>query len=481
MKKVVAIMLCLMLSLTLVFQVAPNAPKAAKKQVTIVVDGGGDNVSFNTTKSMVKSDANPYPYNELRKLADKWEKLHPEAKIEISATAKTNDRTILAPLLAAKKAPDIIFQNMGVTKNLDFQKGWVLPMDSYYSKPNPYEKGNKKWGDLFNPLWMNAMRSMDGKLYYVPLDSVPIGMVYNKALFKKAGITTIPYSYGDFIKALDKLNAIGVVPYKEIYFWYNIVLEGTIFADLLPSLDVISKDGTADVQEISRGYVKGIYNVKSDRNKEYFKLLKGITKYYPKGWATMDGLKSFLKGETAITEAVGVHMRMIRDDKGRKFDYGIMPYPTVTKQDSTYGGKNIIGGSAGYSTTWQISNSAKAKGTTDLCVDFLMFLTASKNNEQMINKFEATTPSNILAKPVAMFQPLVDKAAKDTKAGFYDWHAFASYGAFGGDYYNSWTGVRTKWISNEVNIDEALDQVDVAFKKAVDTAIKDNKWDTKKW
>jgi ABC-type glycerol-3-phosphate transport system substrate-binding protein len=50
---------------------------SAGKTLTIVVDGGGDFVDYNSTASMEKSDANPYPYNELEKLAKEYSDAHP--------------------------------------------------------------------------------------------------------------------------------------------------------------------------------------------------------------------------------------------------------------------------------------------------------------------------------------------------------------------------------------------------------------------
>ena len=122
MKRTLSILLAALLVLGL-FTVA----SAEGEKRVIVVDGGGDQQNFNSTKSMEKSDANPYPYNELELLIEEYNKLHTDVEVQLLPTSKTTDRDALVALMTAGEAPDIIYQNMGVYKNTDIGTDWFVP------------------------------------------------------------------------------------------------------------------------------------------------------------------------------------------------------------------------------------------------------------------------------------------------------------------------------------------------------------------
>ena len=187
MKRTLSILLAALLVLGL-FGIA----SAEGEKRVIVVDGGGDQQNFNSTKSMEKSDANPYPYNELELLIEEYNKLHTDVEVQLLPASKTTDRDALVALMTAGEAPDIIYQNMGVYKNTDIGTDWFVPLNDYFEQPNPYEEGNERWADLFNPVWLEVTRSSNGNYYFCPIDATPIGLIYNMDLLEQAGIEKIP-------------------------------------------------------------------------------------------------------------------------------------------------------------------------------------------------------------------------------------------------------------------------------------------------
>ncbi|OQY31836.1 MAG: hypothetical protein B6241_12990 [Spirochaetaceae bacterium 4572_59] len=455
-----------------------GSKEAVKKK--IIIDGGGGIVQFNSTKSMEKTDANPYPYNELETLCTEWEAIHPEYEVEILDQSYGGGSDKIIPLLAGRKAPDLLFTLTINAADLG-GKGWFLPLDEYYDKPNPYIEGNKKWKDIFVPSWFDAMSFPDGHIYSVPLDHIPIGIIYNKDIFEKAGISSLPESFGELMETQKKISDAGFIPYFPLYVWYDIFLEGSLFADLLPQIDVLRPDGWSDAEEIVRAYKKGIWEVDGVRNREYFRMLKEKTKYYPEGWQSFDAFGNFLQGKVAMMEGVGIHLRMTRDDQQREFNFGYMPYPLVTKEDSPFGGKGIVRGSAGYSSTWFLTNSAKEKGTVDGAIDLMMFLTEPSNNARLVNTLEAMMPASLDAEVSPLFEPLVDKAVEDMNNDFCDWHVFNSWGYLGSEYYEFFLQLVQKYELSQITIDEALAQLAEQTEYTVEEMIQKNNWDTSAW
>ena len=250
----------------------------------------------------------------------------------------------------------------------------------------------------------------------------------------------------------------------------------------LPKMDVLVKDGVIDNQEFARGFTKGIFSFNSPQFVAYLKFMKEKTKYYPKGWMTANALDLFLNGKVGMIEGISIHMRTINDDKSRKFDFGIMPYPIVSKDDSPYGGIGVVRGDAGYSTTWLVTNTTKVKGTTDLAFDFLQFLTEPHNNSLMVNKLGTATPAVKGAEPLPLFKPLYDAAIEDQKRGFVDWHTFALWDSLSLRAHDQFeTNYYPGYILGKYSLQQMIDSLTAEMKISVQEQIRQNHWDTSKW
>lgn len=476
MKRTLSILLAALLVLGL-FTVAG----AEGEKRVIVVDGGGDWQNFNSTKSMEKSEANPYPYNELEKLVEEYNKLHTDVEVQLLPTSKTTDRDAVVALMTAGEAPDIIYQNMGVYKNTDIGTDWFVPLNEYLDQPNPYEEGNEKWRDVFNPMWLEVTRSSNGNYYFCPIDAVPAGLIVNMDLLKKAGVEKVPETYAEFMAAQEKLSEIGVIPYLPIYHWFDIVLEGQMLANKVKELDVLQQDGVLDSQEFARAITKGLLSTSDPEYQEYFKLIKEVTKYFPEDWQNIDVMTAFLNGEIAMTAGVGAHMRQVANDTVHTFEVMNTTFPLVTSETSEFGEIAVIRGSAGYSTTWQVTNTAVKNDTVKDCVDFLMYLTSAENNARMVNTFEATTPANVKADCVEMFKPLQEIANKDMENGFLDWHACNIWNSFDNELSKNYDDLRVGWLLDEISLEDFTSEFQAELEAAVERATEAAGWDTSKW
>lgn len=372
----------------------------------IVVDGGGDVGDFTTTKSMKPSALNPYPYNTLEKLCEEREKKNPQYDVQILKTSSHGDRTILVPQLENSTAPDITYQS-GTVINSDLGKGYYVNLSSYLDKPNPYVTDNQKWRDIYNEAELATTEASDGDIYSICLERIPVGIMVNKTMLKKAGINSSPTTFKSFIEACDELKKITAsdeVAYSTTYMWYNIALETNMFSDLIKEGDVLRKNGKIDTEELCRLYSKGLWtpdkNISGEaptfEGNQYYEYLKVCAELGKrKASKSFDAVAGFRSGKLGLLEATGKEIRNIAASKDKMdFEWEIIPYPDLTNESTTNVATPTIRGSAGLATSWFVTNSAEKKGTVEGCVDLLMYLTAPENNNRLIGDLKGGMPLN---------------------------------------------------------------------------------------
>lgn len=435
MKKLLSIILAgvMVMSATLLAGCKNGGDGGNTTVLTIEVDGGGDTGNFNTTT------AQPFPYNELATLLKEWEDLNPGYKVQLRRTSYGGDQASLIPLLKARKAPDIIYQN-GSVKESHIGNNYYVPYNDYLDKPNPYNE-NKPWREVYQSTEIDATVASDGNYYYMNLERLAGGRLYNKTFFDEHNIK-VPETYGEFMEAQAQIAALGKIPYLAQYPWYNIILETNIFSDLIEQLDVIRPNGVVDMEEMIRGYKKGIWTPDCDEYRRYIDLICEKAKYEPVGGAGYDPITSFLRGDTVMIEATGESMRKAHYNKVKGFTEGVTGYPYLTNEDLGLDGKTpgsyCYRGTAGTATSWWVTQSAIRKGTVDKCMDLMMFLTSPKYNNRMIGKMAGAIPLDPTAKVDDYLQPLVDMYNEDVKKTGDEkcvgWGAFSSWGCLGLEY-----------------------------------------------
>ncbi|MGM0883491.1 MAG: ABC transporter substrate-binding protein [Bacillota bacterium] len=64
--------------------------------------------------------------------------------------------------------------------------------------------------------------TVDGKLYGMPMNTEGYGLIYNKDLFAKAGITETPKTISQLTDAVKKLQAAGITPFEATNEWWSL-------------------------------------------------------------------------------------------------------------------------------------------------------------------------------------------------------------------------------------------------------------------
>ncbi len=186
------------------------------------------------------------------------------AEIKIEILPYDQIRTVVDRQLQANQAPDLF--RVSYTDVGSYAENGVLADLSDYL--------DDSFGDAFLPALWSAVQS-DGKPFGVPHHTDTSALVYNKAHFTKAGITSVPtsldqaWTWAQFTDVLRKLKAAnpGISPFAfnyqlfGAYRWFNTLYQagGTLLDNSLkkPALD---SPQTRKALEFTRSlYTEGLH------------------------------------------------------------------------------------------------------------------------------------------------------------------------------------------------------------------------------
>jgi raffinose/stachyose/melibiose transport system substrate-binding protein len=365
-----------------------------------------------------RSNPGAPPLRGFRDVADDFERLHPDTRVEF-IDAPVGQREWLVTQLTAGQAPEILNVNV---ENVwqDVHKGWYVPLDAYLEAPNPYVKpgqpGSRQWWDLFRYQAISRSKAApDGKMYCITLDMIETGIFYNKDLFRKYDLKP-PRDWEEFMRIHARLEKANVTPMLvgvgSLADWGLDLVFHQLYRDIRPTLDV-KKDPKRDV--FYKGYLdwdeiaflnrKGFFTEQDPRWREVFRILKDWRRYMPRDLGATDNAREFIQGKGAMTWESSLFVQRLLRDPRRKFEWGMFYLPPITKATSKYGGGHpqcIIGEAA---TQFVVTNSATndtgdAKTSEKLkrCVEFLQFATTPRNCDRVVNEMIALMP-NVVGVP----------------------------------------------------------------------------------
>jgi arabinogalactan oligomer/maltooligosaccharide transport system substrate-binding protein len=119
-------------------------------------------------------------------LAKEFEKANPTIKVKYVNVPFDKAQNKFDTAAGASGAPDILRSEVGWTPAFA-KKGYFLPLDGTAALTDQAK---------FQPSLIEQAK-FDGKTYGVPFVTDTLALVYNKALYKKAGITEAPKSWAD--------------------------------------------------------------------------------------------------------------------------------------------------------------------------------------------------------------------------------------------------------------------------------------------
>jgi raffinose/stachyose/melibiose transport system substrate-binding protein len=299
--------------------------------------GGDDNDSNASTSGSGKQVtinwwhiANNDPLKSIWKdAADEYMASHPNVKVNITVLENEAFKTKLTTTMQGGKVPDI-FQSWG---------GGTLKEQADAGLVQDITDATKDWIGTLNDAAV-GLYQVDGKQYGVPYNLGMVGVWYNKALFKKAGISEPPKTWDDFLADVQKLKSAGITPlavgekdkWPGMFWWANLSLR-------VAGMDAMAKageDGSFD----SEGFVKA-----GDELKKLIDLKPFQDGFLAAPWDGAGGEAATMGNGRAAMDLMGqwapsTFAANTKDKKGPAV--GWFPFPTVAggagSADEQFGG-----------------------------------------------------------------------------------------------------------------------------------------------
>jgi raffinose/stachyose/melibiose transport system substrate-binding protein len=243
---------------------------------------------------------------QFEQMVKEYEKENPYVKINLlTYGGGVNYLAELRARFAANKGPDI-FPNGGYEDAI----AWKRYLEDLSDQPwvgNVYDAA-------LEPMTMN------GKIYGMPINLEGYGFIYNKDLFAKAGIDTLPTTLTQLKIAAEKLHSADITPFAVGYSdsWFFILLLNIVFAQ--------EEDPDAFIQALNDGTetIKG-----NKKFEDLISLLDLTIQYGNKDFLTTDyntEVTLFATGKTAMLKQ-GNWVQSKIDNITPNMNIGFLPIP----------------------------------------------------------------------------------------------------------------------------------------------------------
>ncbi len=287
-----------------------------------------------------------------------FEASHPDIKIAQESAADDPYKDKIRVVMASGTVPDIYFSWSGVFAQQFITGGRALPLTPMMDDPT--------WRDRF-PASLLKPFQYDGKLWGVPINTDAKFMVYNKAIFAKAGLQP-PKDWAAFHDALKTLKAAGVTPiaFGDQAPWPSAHYIGDLNAKLVPS-DVRLADyhlaAPEDTLFRDPGYVRALTEFQDLNKNGYFSKAPNAQPH-----AVARG--AFFAGRAGMMFLELVEFAMIKDSKLAQDGWGFFPLPGFP--DGRGDQRLLTGAPDGFMVSSKTQHPKEA-------LAFLNFLTAPEN------------------------------------------------------------------------------------------------------
>lgn len=271
----------------------------------------------------------------VEKLVSAFNASHPNIVVKAQAQPWGTTWQQLGPLVASGRAPDVV--NINEDQITGFvARGAVTPLT-----PAELKSVGVNASDFYGPLWATA--SYKGQQYGVPFQSSAMAMYYNKDLMKKMGVTAVPKTQAEFIKAAQMCTTdkSGKHPTDAGFDAKNLDTWGagmpTPWMGGTLAYSVLRQYGgnLVDAQQ------NADFNTPQAQQALQF-LVDWITKYKfsPANATEQSEITAFRQGKTCFNFN-GVWM--LDQYKGQQgLDFGVSPLPRFGSQDAAWGGSSHL-------------------------------------------------------------------------------------------------------------------------------------------
>ncbi|MDF2647712.1 MAG: transporter substrate-binding protein [Paenibacillus sp.] len=217
---------------------------------------------------------------QFEQMVREYEKENPNVKMNVlTFGGGANYLNELKARFAANKGPDI-FPNGGYEEAVV----WKRYLEDLSDQP---------WVKYAYDEALEPMK-MDGNIYGMPFNFEGYGFIYNKDLFAKVGIDTLPKSFTGLKEAVEKLHSAGITPFAAGYSdsWFFVLLLNIAFAQ--------QDDSDAFIHGLNEGTQTFVGNKKFE---DLIRMVDLTVQYGNKDFLTTDyntEVELFATGKAAI-------------------------------------------------------------------------------------------------------------------------------------------------------------------------------------
>ncbi len=376
---------------------------AASAAALLMLGAGVTTASAKETIKWLHLQNNPVILGAWQDIAKAYEASHPDVEITFQFLENEAFKAKLPTLLQSNDPPSMFYTWAGGVLKAQSETGQLADLTP------AMDADNGAWRKTISAAAVDSM-TFGGKVWAAPVQSGVVSFFYNKALFAKAGVDAASIkTYDDFLAAVKKIKAAGIVPIAvgggdkwPVHFYWSYL-----------AMRMAGKDGFAAAKAGENGGFANDSFVKAgDLLRELGKLDPFQDGYLGANWN--DTLATFDDGRAAMilsfenTALPAQQARNATDGKGLSEDnIGRFPFPIVT------GGKGLITDDFGGINGWVVTKAAPPA-----TVDFLKYFT-NVDNSRLLAKRAGVLPTTKGAAD-AVEDPTLRAAAQ--QMGEETWH-----------------------------------------------------------
>lgn len=387
-----------------------------------------------TIKLMDWQGQNP-PYDAAYNNAiQEYMKLHPNVKIEriYQPLANNGYDKLLDTQFVSHNAPDAMQLNGASMINKYTNQEYIMNLEGYFNQPTPYS-GGKRWIDTFiggeAAFLPSKIANRFGALSFIPVDGGPgisenRPFYYNKDLLKKVGVTEPPKTWKEFIEVCRKLKDAGITPVAAdnnrwlmwIHNW-----TGNQFGENYTDRFFDAKYAAPELLATKRtlALLTGKIGKNDPIVNANFDLLKQFSQYWQDGWAGANeqaAQQLFLFQKAAFLLDGNWNYGFYKDNvKG--FEWGVMPFPLITKETSPYAEEAMPKGAGTLATYGWGLNKDLEKNPEKLKVvlDLFQYMTSKEAQDRFVDIAVSNSPIEGVHVPEVM-KPFMESERNKLKA-----------------------------------------------------------------
>lgn len=402
---------------------------AALTLLSVGLAGCGNSSSQTTIQFFSTKTENAATY---KKMISEFEKKNPKIKVQLSSPS--NAGTVLKSDLTKNSVPDVMAMGGDVNYKQVQKAGVLVDMskESFTKTTMPqYQK-------------MITSISKGGKLDAVPYATNASGIVYNKALFNKAGITSVPTTWDELMQDAQTLKSKGITPFELPYqdSWTTMGVFNQLSSNMIPETWI---DKRLDNKTTFAADYKPVME-------KYLEISKLAQKDYM-GTSYNDGTKAVATGKAAMMINGNFAIPQMKQSK-ENADLDMFALPVTNNASDTKV-------TSGIDVALAVSNKSKNKAAAMKFVKFLM----QKKNAETYNKREFSFSAIKGVEQKSSSVKGIQSYLSDGKVVNYPDHYYPD--GFDMTAVLSQTGVnQTKGMSDSKNIQKTLKKADSAFDSA---------------